>query len=105
MKWQTFALRSLLFLQRASKRWSLRSRNMPDISIDCALMEYSKKTMVLPLDVSWSDVGSWDSVYDLLDKDANQNVKIGNVLDIDTKNCLIMGNKRLISTIGLEICS
>jgi mannose-1-phosphate guanylyltransferase/mannose-6-phosphate isomerase len=76
--------------------------NMPDISIDCALMEHSKKTMVLPLDVSWSDVGSWDSVYDLLDKDANQNVKIGNVLDIDTKNCLIMGNKRLISTIGLE---
>lgn len=76
--------------------------NMPDISIDCALMEHSKKTMVLPLDVSWSDVGSWDSVYDLLDKDENQNVKIGNVLDIDTKNCLIMGDKRLISTIGLE---
>lgn len=75
---------------------------MPDISIDCALMEHSKNTMVMPLDISWSDVGSWDSVYDLLEKDQNQNVKIGNVLDIDTKNCLIMGNKRLISTIGLE---
>jgi mannose-1-phosphate guanylyltransferase/mannose-6-phosphate isomerase len=75
---------------------------MPDISIDCALMEHSKKTMVLPLHVSWSDVGSWDSVYDLLEKDQNQNVKIGNVFDIDTKNCLIMGSKRLISTIGLE---
>jgi mannose-1-phosphate guanylyltransferase/mannose-6-phosphate isomerase len=75
---------------------------MPDISIDCALMEHSKKTMVLPLNVSWSDVGSWDSVYDLLEKDQNQNVKIGNVFDIDTKNCLIMGSKRLISTIGLE---
>ncbi len=75
---------------------------MPDISIDCALMEHSKNTMVMPLDISWSDVGSWDSVYDLLEKDQNQNVKIGNVLDIDTKNCLIMGNKRLISTVGLE---
>lgn len=75
---------------------------MPDISIDCALMERSKSIMVLPMDVSWSDVGSWDSVYDLLDKDQNQNVKIGNILDIDTKNCLIMGGKRLISTLGLE---
>jgi mannose-1-phosphate guanylyltransferase/mannose-6-phosphate isomerase len=75
---------------------------MPDVSIDCALMEKSSNTMAIPLDLSWSDVGSWDSVYELLDKDQNQNVKIGNVLDIDTKNCLIMGNKRLISTVGLE---
>jgi mannose-1-phosphate guanylyltransferase / mannose-6-phosphate isomerase len=75
---------------------------MPDISIDCALMEKSKNTTVIPLEASWSDVGSWDSVYELLEKDSHQNVKVGNVLDIDTKNCLIMGNKRLISTIGVE---
>lgn len=76
--------------------------DMPDISIDCALLEHSSKTMVIPLNISWSDVGSWDSVYDLMPKDANQNVKMGNILDIDTKNCLIMGGKRLISTIGLD---
>ncbi len=75
---------------------------MPDLSIDVALMERSTNTMVMPLDVSWSDVGSWDSVYDLMSKDPSQNVKIGNVVDIDTKNCLIMGSKRLISTIGIE---
>jgi mannose-1-phosphate guanylyltransferase / mannose-6-phosphate isomerase len=75
---------------------------MPDISIDYALMEKSKKTVVIPLDVTWSDVGSWDSVYELLEKDQNQNVKIGNILDIDTQNCLIMGGKHLISTIGLK---
>jgi mannose-1-phosphate guanylyltransferase/mannose-6-phosphate isomerase len=74
---------------------------MPDISIDYALMEKSKKIVMVPLDVTWSDVGSWDSVYDVLEKDSNQNVKIGNVIDIDTQNCLIMGGKRLISTIGL----
>ena len=73
-----------------------------DISIDYALMEKSKKTVVIPLDLTWSDVGSWDSVYELLEKDENQNVKIGNVLDIDTQNCLIMGGKHLISTIGLK---
>lgn len=76
--------------------------DMPNISIDHALMEKTTRTVVLPLPVSWSDVGSWDSVYDALDKDINQNVKIGNVLDIETKNCLIFGERRLISTIGLE---
>lgn len=75
---------------------------MPDISIDYALMEKSKKTVVIPLNATWSDIGSWDSVYELLEKDENQNAKIGNVLDIDTQNCLIMGGKHLISTIGLS---
>ena len=76
--------------------------DMPNISIDYAVMEKSRKTVVLPMDVSWSDIGSWDSVYEMFDKDEHSNVKMGNVLDIDTKNCLILGSKRLISTIGLE---
>ncbi|MGC1878459.1 MAG: mannose-1-phosphate guanylyltransferase/mannose-6-phosphate isomerase [Rhabdochlamydiaceae bacterium] len=77
--------------------------DMPDISIDYALMEKSKKSVVISLDATWSDIGSWDSVYEIFEKDENQNVKIGNVLDIDTNNCLIMGGgKRLISTIGVK---
>ena len=75
---------------------------LPNISIDYALMEKSKRIKVIPLNITWSDVGSWDSVYEILDKDEHQNVKIGNVIDIDTKNCLIMGGKRLIATVGLE---
>lgn len=75
---------------------------MPDISIDYAVMEKSSRVVVLPLDLSWSDVGSWDNVYEMLEKDENQNAKVGEVVDIDTKNCLIIGGKRLISTIGLE---
>lgn len=74
----------------------------PEISIDYALMEKSKRIVVASLDVTWSDVGSWDRVYDILDKDQNQNVKMGNVIDIETKNSLILGGKKLISTIGLE---
>ncbi len=76
--------------------------DMPDISIDYAVMEKTDEAVVLPLNVIWSDVGSWDSVYDVLDKDEKQNVKIGEVLDIDTKNSLIFGSKRFISTIGIE---
>ncbi len=74
----------------------------PDISIDYALLEKKTPLALIPLDLSWSDVGSWDSVYDMLDKDADKNVKIGNVLTQDTQNCMIVGGKRLISTIGLN---
>lgn len=73
-----------------------------DISIDYAILEAASSIKVIPMNVSWSDVGSWDSVYDSLEKDHNSNVKVGNVVDIDTKNCLILGGKRLISTLGVE---
>ncbi len=75
---------------------------MPDISIDYAIMEKTDKAVVLPMYLSWSDIGSWDSVYEVLDKDENKNVKLGNVISLDTKDSLIIGSKRLVSTIGLD---
>lgn len=77
---------------------------MPDISIDYAVMEKSDKVITLPLDLYWNDIGSWDSLFDVLDKDESGNVKTGNVISINTRGTLILGNKRLISTIGLEDC-
>ncbi|EKE07912.1 MAG: hypothetical protein ACD_17C00464G0004 [uncultured bacterium] len=75
---------------------------MPNLSIDYALMEKSKNILVCPLAVSWSDVGSWDSVYEVLEKDEDKNVKIGKVLAVNTTNSLIIGGKKIISTIGLD---
>jgi len=75
---------------------------MPDISIDYAIMEKTKKAAVLPMDITWSDIGSWDSVYEVLDKDEDNNVKIGDVISLDTKDCLIFGDERLIVTIGIK---
>lgn len=77
---------------------------MPDISIDYAVAEKSDRVAMLPLDLYWNDIGSWDSLYDVLDKDECGNVKMGDVLPIDTKGTLVIGNKRLIATIGLEDC-
>jgi mannose-1-phosphate guanylyltransferase/mannose-6-phosphate isomerase len=76
--------------------------DMPSVSIDYAVMEKSRDILLCPLSVQWSDVGSWDSVYEMMEKDRNQNVKVGQVIDIDTKNSLIISSKRLISTIGLQ---
>ncbi len=78
--------------------------HMPDISIDYAVMEKSDKTAMLPLDLYWNDIGSWDSLYDVLDKDEMENVKKGDIIAIDTKRSLIIGNKRVVTTIGLEDC-
>ncbi|MBI5747073.1 MAG: mannose-1-phosphate guanylyltransferase/mannose-6-phosphate isomerase, partial [Nitrospirae bacterium] len=75
---------------------------MPDISIDYAIAEKSEKVVTLPLDIYWNDIGSWDSLYDVLDKDENGNVKHGDIVSVDTKGSMIIGSKRLISTIGLE---
>ncbi len=76
--------------------------SMPNISIDYAVMEKTNKAVVLPLNLTWSDVGSWDAFYEVGEKDENGNVKIGNVVDIDTKDSLILGNKRVVSTVGIK---
>ncbi len=77
---------------------------MPEISIDYAVMEKSDRVALLPLDLYWNDIGSWDSLHDVLSSDENGNAALGDVMAIDTKNCLIFGEKRLLSTIGLEDC-
>src|SRR5690606_19886985 len=58
--------------------------SLPATSIDYALLEKSSCNYMIPLDATWSDIGSWDSVYDLLDKDPQQNVTVGNVVAKDS---------------------
>jgi mannose-1-phosphate guanylyltransferase/mannose-6-phosphate isomerase len=65
-------------------------------------MEKSKKVVAIPMDIYWSDIGSWDSLYDALDKDEKSNVIFGNVLAKDIEGCLVIGNKRLIATVDLK---
>ena len=77
-------------------------KNMPSISIDYAVMERSKKAAVLPIDLLWSDVGSWDSLPEVIKPDADGNVKAGDILALDTKKTIVMGEQRLIAAIGLK---
>ncbi|MCH9626878.1 MAG: Alginate biosynthesis protein AlgA [Chlamydiales bacterium] len=81
---------------------SLKFSAMPDISLDYALMEKSARVKMIPLDLTWSDIGSWENVYEWLDKDEKQNVIQGNVVAVETTNSLIYAEKRLVSTIGLD---
>lgn len=75
---------------------------LPDISIDYAIMEKTEKAVVQPLNISWSDVGSFEALYEVLKKDDKGNVLKGKVYTFNTQNSLILGNKRLVSVIGIE---
>lgn len=75
---------------------------MPSISIDYAVMEKSDKIALLKLESDWNDLGSWQSIYDVSNKDENNNVFVGHVIDEGSKNSFVYASSKLVTTIGLE---
>ena len=75
---------------------------MPSISIDYGVLEKSSRVSLIPCDIGWNDVGSWEAVHEIADKDAQGNALQGNVIAVDCKNSLIRTGKRLVAAIGLE---
>jgi len=75
---------------------------IPSISIDYAVMEKSDKIALISVDCGWNDLGAWDSIYDIMEKDEFNNYTQGDVIAVDTKNSYIYGSSRLVSVIGLE---
>lgn len=73
-----------------------------DISVDYAVMERTDKGVVVPMQAHWSDVGSWDSLYAVSDKDIDGNVLIGDVLTDQVTNSYIRGKHHLIAAVGLD---
>jgi mannose-1-phosphate guanylyltransferase len=71
-------------------------------TIDVGIMEKSQRVVTLPIDVGWSDVGSWATLLDLLPGDGNHNVVQGEHVGVDTTASLIHSSHRLIATIGLK---
>ena len=96
-------------LQNATKDEIIRIKhddmfNIPEDSIDYAVMEKSNIVKVIPSNISWSDVGSFDALYDELPKDENGNTINPNHIGIDSKNNLVYGNDRVIATVDMEDC-
>lgn len=73
-----------------------------DDSIDFAVMEKTKRISVVPCDIGWSDIGSWNALGDLAEQDANGNRVSGEVLMHDTRNCTIQAENRLVGTVGVS---
>ena len=73
-----------------------------NISIDNAVMEKTKSSIVMPLNVGWSDIGSWKSIWEIEDKDPKENVSMGKVYLKNSRNCYVRSDNRLIVGIGLD---
>ena len=79
-----------------------RYAELPRESIDYAIMEKSDALLCLPLDLEWSDIGSWDSIYQTLPHDAAGNAASGQVHCIESADCLVMAENRLVTLLGVR---
>ena len=75
---------------------------IPSLSIDYAVMEKSKKIALIPADIGWSDIGSWDAIAQLVKPDENNNKAIGDAIFIDSKNTFIQSEDRLVAAVGVD---
>jgi mannose-1-phosphate guanylyltransferase/mannose-1-phosphate guanylyltransferase/mannose-6-phosphate isomerase len=74
----------------------------PAVSIDYALMEKVGKVAVTPVSIGWSDVGSWAALHDIAERDAADNGSAGDVMLLDSHNCLARSDGPLVALIGVD---
>ena len=72
------------------------------ISIDHGIMEHTDRAAVKPVSMGWNDLGSWDSFYEISDKDMNGNVISGDAVSLDNEGCLIAAGDRFLGVVGMK---
>jgi len=73
------------------------------VSIDYGIMEKSNKVVVVPVDIGWNDLGSFDSFYEVFQEDENANISDEQNIIIDSKNNLIQSyNGKIVAVVGVE---
>jgi mannose-1-phosphate guanylyltransferase/mannose-6-phosphate isomerase len=74
----------------------------PAVSLDYAVMEKTDKAAVVPVDMGWSDVGSWRALWEIGNKDDAGNVVVGDVMQLGSRDCYLRSDGTLVAAIGLE---
>ncbi len=90
------------FLNLSLNDFLSRFNEMPEISIDYSIMEKVDNAVLLPVNMEWSDIGSWDSVYEFFEKDEHGNVTEGNIISEQTETSMFMVNNRVVASIGVN---
>lgn len=75
---------------------------LSDVSVDYALIEKTKKLVLIPFPTKWTDIGSWDAIYEVSQKNKNGNCLLGKTADIDSSNSLVYSTSKLTATVGLK---
>ncbi len=86
---------------KLNKLYELYSTLQP-VSIDYGVLEKSDAVLMFPATFQWSDLGSWTALDDILSKDNQGNIVIGNTIDTGSQNSIIFSGERLVATIGLK---
>ena len=76
----------------------------PAVSVDYAIMERTSNAVVLPLDVGWSDIGSWTGLSELLERDEEGNTTRGDVVLEGTRDSFVFGGDRMVAVVGMTDC-
>ena len=74
----------------------------PQKSIDYAVMEKTDRAAVVAGDFRWSDIGSWDALFDITPRDKQGNVLHGPVVTMDTTDCVVHSDQRLTAVVGVK---
>jgi mannose-1-phosphate guanylyltransferase/mannose-6-phosphate isomerase len=77
-------------------------RSLPKISLDHGILEKADNVAVVPVEMGWNDVGTWEALHEIFPRDERGNVFLGRTLDRGSLNCLVYAQKRLVATIGLD---
>lgn len=75
---------------------------LDSISVDYGIMERTDDALVISGDFGWNDVGSWDALGAIFPSDENGNIIKADYIGIDTNECIVYGDKKLITTVGLR---
>jgi len=73
-----------------------------DVSLDYAIMEHTQKTVVVPVNCGWSDVGDLQALWKTNKRDDEGNVLQGDVISLNSQNCLVKADSRLVAILGVE---
>lgn len=76
-------------------------KKLPEISVDYGIIEKAKNVCVVPLNTLWNDLGSFDAIYEVYDKDKDENAVKGEFIGVDSSKNLVM-TKRLTALVGVE---
>jgi mannose-1-phosphate guanylyltransferase len=91
-----------LGMPHADEKLAAAWQTVPNISIDYGIMEKAERVFVIPVDIGWSDIGSWASLLDVLPGDDQDNVVVGPGLALDSRGNLLRSDGRLVALIGLD---
>ena len=75
---------------------------LPDLSIDYGLLEMADKVAVVPVEMGWNDLGSWEAIYQERQKDSQGNMIHGDILAIDSHDNLLWSEQGTLATLGLH---